>query len=214
MAKIVVVGGTGYAGGHIVAEAVKRGHEVTSVSRSVPENGVEGATYVTADLLDADAVAAAIPASDVMVSAVSPRGPLAGNTRGALVALGDLARDRGVRYGVVGGAGSLLVAEGGPKVIETPDFPDAFKTEAAEMGEVLDDLRARTDALDWFFVSPAANFGDFNPGEARGEYRLGGDVLVADENGTSDISGADLALAIVDEIEKPAHRKARFTAAH
>lgn len=216
MAKIVVVGGTGYAGGHVVAEAARRGHEVVSVSRSIPEdeNKVEGVKYVAADLLDADAVAGAIPGSDVILSAVAPRGPLAGNTRGALAKLADLARDRGVRYGAVGGAGSLLVSEGGPKLIETPDFPDAFKAEAAEMGEVLDDLRAREDTLDWFFVSPAANFGSFNPGEARGEYRLGGDVLVADANGTSDISGADLAVAIVDEIETPAHRKARFTVAY
>ena len=186
------------------------------MSRSIPEdeNKVEGAKYVAADLLDADAVAGAIPGSDVILSAVAPRGPLAGNTRGALAKLADLARDRGVRYGAVGGAGSLLVSEGGPKLIETPDFPDAFKAEAAEMGEVLDDLRAREDALDWFFVSPAANFGSFNPGEARGEYRLGGDVLVVDANGTSDISGADLAVAIVDEIETPAHRKARFTVAY
>lgn len=216
MAKIVVVGGTGYAGGHIVAEAAKRGHEVVSVSRSIPEdeNKVEGAKYVAADLLDAEAVAGAIPASDVILSAVAPRGPLAGNTRGALAMLADLALDRGVRYGAIGGAGSLLVAEGGPKLIETPDFPDAFKAEAAEMGEVLDDLRAREDALDWFFVSPAANFGSFNPGEARGEYRLGGDVLLADASGTSNISGADLAVAIVDEIETPAHRNARFAVAY
>lgn len=217
MAKIAVVGGTGYAGGHLVAEAAARGHEVVSVSRSVPAEGaerVDGVEYVSADLLDADAVAGAIGGSDVILSAVSPRGPLAGKTRGALVALADVARDRGARLGVIGGAGSLFVAEGGPKLIETPEFPDAFKEEATEMGEVLDDLRARTDELDWFFVSPAAAFGAFNPGERRGEYRLGGDVLVADEDGNSDISGADLAIAIIDEVEKPAHRKARFTAAY
>lgn len=217
MAKIVVLGGTGYAGGHLVAEAAARGHEVVSVSRSVPAEGaerVDGATYVSADLLDADAVAGAVGESDVILSAVAPRGPLEGKTRGSLAALADLARDRGVRFGVIGGAGSLLVAEGGPKLIDTPDFPDAFKAEATEMSEVLDDLRGRDDELDWFFVSPAANFGAYNPGERRGTYRLGGDVLVADANGTSDISGADLAIAMIDEVEKPAHRKARFTAAY
>ncbi|WP_333618550.1 NAD(P)-dependent oxidoreductase [Dietzia sp.] len=215
-AKIVVIGGTGYAGGNIAAEAARRGHEVVSVSRSVPENGAEGVRYVSADLLDAGAVAAAIDAAnpDVIFSAAAPRGPLAGKTRGVLAQLADLAEERGARFGVLGGAGSLFTAEGGPRLIDTPDFPAAFKDEAAEMTDVLDDLRARDGQLDWFYLSPAANFGSFNPGEARGTYRTGGDVLVADAEGTSDISGADLGLAVVDEIETPAHRGERFTVAY
>ena len=64
------------------------------------------------------------------------------------------------------------------------------------------------------FALIAAMFGAFNPGEARGMYRVGGDVLLADENGVSDISGADLGRAVVDEIETPAHRRARFTVAY
>ncbi|WP_295910030.1 hypothetical protein [uncultured Actinomyces sp.] len=36
-------------------------------------------------------------------------------------------------------------------------------------------------------------------------FRLGGDVLLTDENGVSDISGADFAQAFVDEIETPTH---------
>ena len=47
MARIVVLGGTGYAGRHIVSEAVSRGHEVISVSRSAPSNPVEGAQTVS-----------------------------------------------------------------------------------------------------------------------------------------------------------------------
>ena len=52
------------------------------------------------------------------------------------------------------------------------------------------------------------------PGEHTGTFRLGGDVLLADEAGNSEISGADLAHAFVDEIERPAHRRARFTVAY
>lgn len=115
---------------------------------------------------------------------------------------------------MVGGAGSLLVAEGGPQLVETDGFPDAFKSEAAELAGVLGDLRAREDALDWFFVSPASSFGAWAPGEATGVYRIGGDVLLVDENGQSRISGADLALAIVEEIEKPAHHRVRFSVAY
>jgi len=79
---------------------------------------------------------------------------------------------------------------------------------------VLDDLRASDESLDWFFVSPAGGFGAWVPGEATGVFRVGGDVLLVDANGDSNISGADLALAIVNEIETPAHRRARFTVAY
>jgi putative NADH-flavin reductase len=52
------------------------------------------------------------------------------------------------------------------------------------------------------------------PGEATGQYRVGGDILVTNANGDSEISGADYAKAFVDEIEQPAHRRKRFTVAH
>jgi putative NADH-flavin reductase len=39
-------------------------------------------------------------------------------------------------------------------------------------------------------------------------------VLLKDAEGVSTISAADLALAIVDEIEKAAHHRRRFTAAY
>ena len=46
MTRIAVLGGTGYAGSHIVAEAVRRGHTVLSVARNVPAERVEHATVV------------------------------------------------------------------------------------------------------------------------------------------------------------------------
>jgi putative NADH-flavin reductase len=71
----------------------------------------------------------------------------------------------------------------------------------------------RTDAtgVDWFFVSPAAGFGSYNPGEPTGKYRVGGDILLTDASGKSEISAADYALAFVDEIETPPHHRTRFT---
>lgn len=82
------------------------------------------------------------------------------------------------------------------------------------MAGVLEDLRSSSESLDWFFVSPAGGFGSHNPGEFRGEYRIGGDVLLTDADGNSDIGGADFGVAIVDEIEAPAHRRKRFTVAY
>lgn len=216
MARIVVLGGTGYAGSNIVAVAAGKGHEVVSYSRTLPVTRVEGVDYQTGDVLESSLLEQAVVGADVVVSALSPRGALegAGKLRSIEGKVAELAAKNGVRFGVVGGAGSLLVAEGGPKVAETDGFPDGFKAEAAELAGVLDDLRASDESLDWFFVSPAGGFGAWVPGEATGVFRVGGDVLLVDANGDSNISGADLALAIVNEIETLAHRRARFTVAY
>jgi hypothetical protein len=57
------------------------------------------------------------------------------------------------------------------------------------------------EELDWVFISPAGTYGAWVTGELTGTYRLGGEVALFDQEGGSDISGADLALAVVDEIE-------------
>ncbi|GAA3959917.1 NAD(P)-dependent oxidoreductase [Gordonia caeni] len=216
MARITILGGTGYAGGHLVAAAAAKGHSVVAYSRTLPEAPVAGVEYRTGDVTDAAVLESAVSGTDVVVSALSPRGKLegAGLLRAIEEKLAGLARTRGVRFGVVGGAGSLLVAPGGPAVADGDDFPAEITPEADEMGAVLDDLRASDPSLDWFYVSPAGGFGAWAPGEATGTYRLGGDVLLADDNGESFISGADLADAVVTEIETPAHRRARFTVAY
>lgn len=216
MARITVLGGTGYAGSNIVAVAAQRGHEVVAYSRKEPAEPVPGVEYRTGDVLDESVLDVALTDTDAVVSALSPRGELsgAGVLRNAEKAIATLARGNGIRFGVVGGAGSLFVTAGGPKVVETDDFPAEFKAEAAEMDGVLQDLRAGNPELDWFFVSPAGSFGPWVPGEATGSYRIGGDVLLVDDNGQSNISGADFALAVVKEIEDPAHRRTRFTVAY
>jgi putative NADH-flavin reductase len=214
MARISIIGGTGYAGGHLVQVAAAQGHEVTSFSRSVPTEPIPGVDYVSGNVLDSAILDRILNNTDVIVSALSPRAELAGKTRGVLAELAGRATASDVRFGVIGGAGSLLVAEGGPRVADTDGFPDEIKPEAAEMAGVLDDLKASGDELDWFYVSPAGGFGAWVPGEATGEYRIGGDLLLVDASGNSYVSGADLAAAIVAEIETPAHQRARFTVAY
>jgi len=107
---------------------------------------------------------------------------------------------------VVGGAGSLEVAPG-KALVDTPEFPAAYKTEALAGRAFLETLRAEKE-LDWTFISPSAFF---EPGERTGGYRLGADQLLADANGKSWISMEDYAIAMADEIEKPAHSRRRFT---
>ncbi|WP_410626364.1 NAD(P)-dependent oxidoreductase [Amycolatopsis sp. cmx-8-4] len=213
MAKLVVFGGTGYAGSRIGAEALRRGHEVVGVARN-PGAVPDGVEAVQGSLHDEDFVARVVKDADVIVVATPARALDGEKLIDAVPALSRIAREQGVRLSFVGGASSLLVAEGGPRLFDTPKFPDEYKEEAGNHAEVLSLLREQPADLDWFYVSPAAEFGAWIPGERRGEYRVGGDVLVTDENGKSHIGGDDYAIAYVDEIEDPKHRRARFTVAY
>ncbi|SED65323.1 hypothetical protein SAMN04489727_8751 [Amycolatopsis tolypomycina] len=213
MAKLVVFGATGYAGGRIGAEALRRGHEVVGVARhagSVPE-GVEA---LQGSLHDEDFVAQVAKDADVIVVATPAREIEGRKLIDAVPALARIASENGVRLSFVGGAASLHVAEGGPRLFDTPEFPDEYKAEAGNHAEVLGLLREQPESLDWFYVSPAAEFGAWTPGERKGEFRIGGDVLLTDENGKSHIGGDDFAIAYVDEIEQAKHRRARFTVAY
>ena len=52
------------------------------------------------------------------------------------------------------------------------------------------------------------------PGQATGSYRVGADVALFDANNGSAISGADLALAVLDEVEHPTHHQQHFSVAY
>ena len=216
MTRITVVGGTGYAGSAIVAEAARRGHEVVSVSRSVPaeEARVEGVRYETGSLVDADVRARAVADAEVVVSSLSPRGELDGRIVEVDRELAALAEQHGARFVVVGGYSSLRLEEGGPRQAETGQIPPEYAGEALQMNEVLGELLAGAESLDFTFVSPAMQFGAYAPGDALGRYRVGGEVAFTDEAGVSAVSGADFALAIVDEIETPAHRREHVSVAY
>jgi putative NADH-flavin reductase len=124
-------------------------------------------------------------------------------------AIANAARTAGVRLIVVGGAGSLFI--GGLQIVDSPDFPAEWKQGALAAREALTRLRADTTALDWTFVSPAMHL---EPGERTGKFRLGGEEPVFDAQGQNRITVADLAAAIVNELEAPQHRRGRFTAGY
>ena len=214
MARITVLGGNGYAGAAVVAEATARGHEVTSVSRSAAEAPVDGATYVEGSVLDSAVLDRALDGADVVVVALSPRGDMAGKVEGVVEDL--IARLAGTptRVGYVGGASSLLTEEGGPTLwdVSKEHVPDDVRPEIETGLAALEMFRQSPESLDWFYVSPPQDFGSWLGTASKGTYTRGGDVLLKDADGTSTISADDLALAILDEVETPAHRRARFTA--
>jgi hypothetical protein len=208
MSRIVVFGVTGYAGGHITAELLDRGHAVVGVARGTSQAAArEGLELRAGSIYDPVFRAEVVKGADAVVVAL-PAHPADGPDLETAVP-GLLETVAGARLGVVGGAASLLATEGGPLVLDT--LPEEYKPESEAHARVLDALRRASTTVDWFYLSPALSFGSWNPGEKTGKFTLGADVLVTDANGKSEISGADYATAFVDEIEKPAHHRSRFT---
>ena len=214
MARITVLGGSGYAGAALVAEARKRGHEVTSVSRSAPASPVDGVQHVEGSVLDADVLDRVLEGRDVVVSALSPRGDMAGKVEGVLADLVSRLAGTPTRLGYIGGASSLLTEEGGPSLwdVSKDHVPDEVRPEVQTGLDTFAMLQESPESLDWFYVSPPQDFGSWLGTPSTGSYTLGGDVLLRNADGASTISADDLALAIVDEIETPAHHRKRFTA--
>ncbi|MBN9478997.1 MAG: NAD(P)-dependent oxidoreductase [Bordetella sp.] len=199
--KVTVLGASGRAGSEIVKELARRGHQVTGVARH-PERvpAVPGVAAVAGDVNRPETLAEALKGADAAVSAVMFA---ASDPRLLIQAI----KAAGVpRYLVVGGAGSLEAAPG-LRVVDTPDFPEAYKAEALAGARFLEMLKGEPD-LNWTFLSPSALF----DGSGRtGAFRLGGDALLVDAQGRSAISFPDYAIAMVDEIETPKHERARFT---
>lgn len=212
MSTIVIFGGTGYTGGHVAKHAVSRGHQVISVSRSEPKDPVEGVRYELGDVLEV--APRVVPGADAVVATLSPRGDMAGKLVEVYRELAQLAATAGARYFQVGGFSSLRPAEGAPRVAEG-ELPEQYRAEAMEGEATRVDLVANApENLDWVFVSPAAVYGVWAAGEATGKYRVGGEVALYDANGDSFISGADFALAIVDEIDNPTTHRGHIGVAY
>jgi len=198
--KVALIGASGQGGSRLLAELSRRGHQVTAIARN-PEKISElpGVTAMKGDAFDRAGLVALIKGHDAVISAVH-------FTASDPKLLIEAVKESGVkRYFVVGGAGSLEVAPG-VKLVDTPQFPAAYKPEATKGGEFLDLLR-QEKRLDWTFLSPSAVIG---PGERTGKFRLGKDQLLTNDKGSS-ISWEDYAIAAVDELEKPAHIRERFT---
>ena len=202
MTKVAVFGISGRVGSRVAAELLRRSHSVTGIARDVSAVPARpGLSVQAADASRLGALAPVLTGHDAIISAMRFAG---GITAPALI---SAARHAGIRRVlVVGGAGSLLIAPG-VALIDSPDFPSAYKAEASAGRLFLDALRTETE-LDWTFLSPSAVL---EPGERTGKFRLGGDELLVDVQGRSHISMEDYAIALVDELETPRHSRRRFT---
>jgi putative NADH-flavin reductase len=198
--KIAVIGASGNAGSRISAELARRGHSVTAIARPEKIAVQANVTPTRGDVMDQAGLARLLAGHDAAISSVhflaSDPAKLIGAAKESKVG----------RYLVVGGAGSLEVAPG-VRLVTTSGFPVAYKAEAEAGGAFLDLLRAEKE-LNWTFLSPSALF---VAGERTGKFRLGIDQLLTAADGKSSISFEDFAVALADEIERPAHVRQRFT---
>jgi putative NADH-flavin reductase len=199
--KIAVIGASGNAGSRITTELARRGHAVTAIARH-PEKIASGAnvTPTRGDVMDQAGLARLLAGHDAAISSVHFL------DSDPVKLIGAATESKVGRYLVVGGAGSLEVAPG-VRLVTTPGFPVVYKAEAEKGAAFLDLLRAETE-LNWTFLSPSALF---VAGERTGKFRLGTDQLLTAADGKSSISFEDFAVALADEIERPAHIRQRFT---
>jgi uncharacterized protein len=226
--NILVFGASGAIGQAIAAELLDRGHSVTGITRSgQPVDGLD-IQVIAGDAADPAQVGRLAQGVDAVVSAVGPtrsgddsqakdgrddsgQTPEAASLLAAARGLVEGMQGAGAeRLVIVGGAGSLEAAPG-VRLVDTPDFHQAWKPAALAHARVLDEVFRPTTDLDWTYVSPAAVI---LPGQRTGRYRKGGDQLLTDEAGDSRISIPDFAIAVADVVESGGDIRTRITAAY
>ena len=216
MANVVLIGATGFVGSAILNELLSRGHKVTAVVRNaakLPKN--DNLTAVEEDVANVDAITNIAKGKDAVISAYNPgwNNPdikrLIEENYPKIV---EAVKKSGVqRLLIVGGAGTLFVKPG-LRVVDSGFIPAEIMDGVRPLGEFYLNFLTKEHDLDWVFFSPAGAFEDADKGQRTGKFRLGKDDLIVDQaTGTSHISVQDYAIAMVEELEKPAHHQERFT---
>ena len=209
--NVILYGATGGIGSRILNELIKRDHDVTAVVRH-PERLPPKTKSRCDDLNDVDRIAQIIRGADAVVSAYNPppddTDQIVGVTERQIAAIRKVGN--GTRLIVVGGAAQLEVAPGLTALeagLAAGMIPAEWVAPARSHGKALDLLR--TCDINWTYFAGAPLF---EPGQRTGKFRLGTDKLITDENGGwSRISFEDYAVALVDELESPAHERGRLT---
>lgn len=213
MKNVALIGASGFVGTAIMNELLNRGHKVTAIVRNPEKVSVknDNLNVVKADVADTEAIIAACKGKDAIISAYNPgwANPdiYEETLRNYPLILESAKRSEVKRLLCVGGAGTLFCAPG-LRVVDSGAIPDAIMGGVKSLGEFYLNTLMNEHDIDWIFFSPA---GTLEPGERTGKFRLGKDDLIVDANGNSHISVEDYAVAMVDELEKPAHHFERFT---
>ena len=213
MANVLLIGATGFVGSAVLNELVSRGNKVTTVVRNIEKLAKSDlVNAVKEDVANVDAIAKLAEGKDAIISAYNP-----GWTNPDIETLItenypkilEAAKKSGVeRLLIVGGAGTLFCAPG-LRVVDSGAIPEEIMGGVRPLGDFYLNTLMNENDIDWVFFSPAGVFDQ--EGKKTGNYRLGKDDLIVDAEGNSHISVQDYADAMVNELEKPAHHKERFT---
>lgn len=213
MANVLLIGATGFVGSAVLNELVSRGNKVTTVVRNIEKLAKSDlVNAVKEDVANVDAIAKLAEGKDAIISAYNP-----GWTNPDIATLItenypkilEAAKKSGVeRLLIVGGAGTLFCAPG-LRVVDSGAIPEKIMGGVRPLGDFYLNTLMNENDIDWVFFSPAGVFDQ--EGKKTGNYRLGKDDLIVDAEGNSHISVQDYADAMVNELEKPAHHKERFT---
>lgn len=219
--KVALIGATGFVGAAVLQELVQRGHEVVALARDPAKLPAQACVQVVqADVMNASAVQQAVRGTQAVLSAYNA-GWANPNIyddflRGSAAIVQGVKAAGVSRYLVVGGAGSLYIAPG-VQLVDTPQFPAAIYPGASAARDMLTQLQEE-ETLDWTLLSPAVGFHAGSAAQARGrtgQYRTGSDApLMQDDGQVGDISAQDLAVALVDALERQLHVRQRFTVAY
>ena len=199
--RITVLGASGMAGTAVVNEALSRGHWVMAVSRKRGHRAGARLTSCLLDVADVEGMAGLLNDSDAAVVALRPSAGHESDLAQLTTAVLDAASRGRTPLLIIGGAAPLS-SPTDPSILAIDDptiVPPAWRDVAQAS---LDQFRAcqAHSYKGWVYLSPPAIFG---PGEVTGSYRRGTTTLLRDAHGESRISPEDLALAVVDELERP-----------
>lgn len=218
MSSIAIFGAGGRAGRAITCEARERGHHVTAVVRDpgkYDDIEAEGVSVVQGDVTDAERISSVVRGHDAVVHAVTPfSGPEQGFAdldpeffvKAADALLHGLAEADVPRLLVVGLFANLKDAGGRPVMDDPSVFPAEIRPFAAAHTAGLDRLRAQETAVDWLMLTPPALLEPDGP--RTGRYQVGGETAPP---ASARLSYADLAVAMIDEIETPRHCRTRVS---
>lgn len=207
MKKIGIIGANGKQGSLLTDEALKRGYEVTAIIRhdkaKNPNAKVLKKDLFDLTLEDLEKFYAVIDAFGAWTEETIPQHISSINH------LCECLKNTETRLMVVGGAGCLYTDSAHKeRLVDAPDFPEIFKPLAMAETKAFFNLKNRNDVL-WTYLCPPLDFQA--DGEKTGLYKTGGIELPFNSKGKSEISYADYAVAMIDEVENARFIKKYFS---
>lgn len=201
--KLAIIGATGKTGNAVLEVARTRKITVTAVVRNAakltePVSVIEKDIFALtpADLQGFDVVICAFASSK---KSDYPR------VNQHLV---EILTGTDTRLIVVGSGATLFTDETRQKTVGD-ELPLIMRNSSHKHLQARQILQA--SRLNWTYMAPPINY--VPDGNATGSYQVGHDVLLYDRHGDSTISYADMALALVDEVEHPQNERQLMTVA-